>query len=185
MQLVASINSAAPCLTRRRRHKLLLQAEASDEPLKLSQVVIPPEVEAQVERVWRGQRCASVYKSAAEAVALIREVLSRDIRSLNQRLYIHPVGAKAGGGGGEEEAAAASSSEAGGGGDSGGSGGDGERGRYIVVLDSMDVTYDLTSDGTVLLRGVYPLGGGVDGGEALAAEAATAAAARRQQAGVA
>jgi hypothetical protein len=123
-------------------------------------------------------------------------VLSRDIRSLNQRLIIHPVGSKAqqkqqrqeerqrqrreaaGAGGG----AAAGAGAAGAGGPD--SGPDARRGRYIVVLDGMDVTYDLGDDGTVLLRGVYPLGGGVPGGEELAAEAMAAAARQRQAVGM-
>ena len=187
-------------------------AEADDEPLRLSRVVVPPAVEAQVARVWAARRSASVFDSADGALQLIREVLSRDIRSLNQRLRIHPVGSKAeqqqqqqrdedeaaaAVAAADAEAAAAaaaaaangvcssssSSSSANGGGAAGGAPQQQQkqqqapppRGRYIVVLDGMDVTYDLTPDGTVLLRGVYPLGGGVDGGEALAAEAAAAA----------
>jgi hypothetical protein len=163
------------------------QVEAADEPLKLAQVVVPPEVEAQVDSVWRGLKGASVYRSSGEVVTLIKEVLGRDIRSLNQRLYIHPVGPKAAAGQQqqqeqegagrrqqqqqqqqEEEAGPLAAAD------------EAPRGRYIVVLDGMDVTYDLSDDGTVLLRGVYPLGGGVDGGEELAAAAGAAAAKRLQ-----
>ena len=50
------------------------QAEAADEPLKLSQVEVPPAVAAQVDAVWRAQRKASVFDSSADALALIKEV---------------------------------------------------------------------------------------------------------------
>jgi hypothetical protein len=107
-------------------------------------------------------------------------VLSRDIRSLNQRLRIHPVGGKAQGKQQRQEERARLRREAA----EAGSRDDGGRGRYIVVLDGMDVTYDLTDDGAVLLRGVYPLGGGVEGGEELAAAAMAAATEQRQAVGV-
>jgi hypothetical protein len=124
-------------------------------------------------------------------LAVLSQVLSRDIRSLNQRLNIHPVGSKAGQQQQQQQQAAgtpalaaasssssnhlgsdagAISSRAAGDGDGNGDG-EAARGRYIVVLDGMDVTYDLEADGTVVLRGVFPLGGGVDGGEELAAAA--------------
>jgi len=160
------------------------QVEAADEPLKLAEVVVPLEVELQVERVWRAQRKASVYKSSADVIGLIKEVLSRDIRSLNQRLYIHPVGghkAAAGAQQQQQQQQGAGHPTTSGGGAEAAAGGEADpRGRYIVVLDGMDVTYDLTDDGVVVLRGVYKLGGGVDGGEELAA-AAEAEAARRQR----
>ncbi|GBF93273.1 hypothetical protein Rsub_06005 [Raphidocelis subcapitata] len=51
-----------------------VQVEAADEPLKLSNVVVPPAVEAQVDAVWRAQRRGSVYDSSADALTLIKEV---------------------------------------------------------------------------------------------------------------
>ena len=50
------------------------KAEAEGETLRLAEVVVPPEVEAMVARVWAAQRGASVFGSPAEAVELIRQV---------------------------------------------------------------------------------------------------------------
>eukprot|EP00798_Chlamydomonas_sp_ICE-L_P014442 gene14442-20450_t len=113
-------------------------AEAEDEPLKVSTVKMAEGADAMVRQCWEGLRSnQSLFCSSDDFLALVREVLSRDIRSVRRRLppttwtdnaspepsmydSVHPVGC------------------------------------YHVVLERIDVSYDIGEDGSVLIRGATP-----------------------------
>lgn len=114
-----------------------------------------------ISAAWR-RRCGRrpLYADEAGFLELVQQVLSRDIRSVHQR---HRGAAAAASGGAAAAGGAASGAPAACGGDAGGAGGDGARlgaggqvGYYHVVLDNVDVSYDVDDAGCVHVRGGTP-----------------------------
>jgi len=67
-----------------------VQAEAEEEPLAVAQVQMTPLAAAQLAACWQLNRHRSLYKTADAYLELVRQVLSRDFRSLRQRLDAGP-----------------------------------------------------------------------------------------------
>lgn len=57
----------------------LLQAEATDEPLHVSEVVMPPAAVQQVEECWRRLKGKSLYASSKEYLQLVEQVGKVDV----------------------------------------------------------------------------------------------------------
>ncbi|GFR42721.1 hypothetical protein Agub_g3607 [Astrephomene gubernaculifera] len=72
-----------------------VQAEADDEPLAVGEVVVGQTAAAAITRAWQARRSHSMYGSAEDYLDLVRQVLSRDIRSVHQRLNVKPTTAAA------------------------------------------------------------------------------------------
>lgn len=73
----AVTNASAPAWVRE---------EASEEPLKISSVLLPAGVQSQLLECWSRRRTKSLYLSGHEFVQFVQQVLSRDIRSVHQRM---------------------------------------------------------------------------------------------------
>lgn len=125
-------------------------AEAADEPLKVSDVRVSPAAAEAIAACWRRQRSRSLYASADEFTGLVVQALSRDIRSAYQRLT--NAGAKAATPDDNGAAAAASGS-----GNAGGKASqvqaDAAKGFYHIVLEGIDVSYDVDEARVVQVRG--------------------------------
>jgi tRNA (Thr-GGU) A37 N-methylase len=123
--------------------------EEEEEPLRVAEVVVSSEAEAKLRQAWEsvvrsagGRRNkGSLYDEADEFLALVREVLARDIRAAHNRLR-----AKA------KAAAAADAAENGGEEDEE----EDLEGRWHVVLDGVDVSYAVDRAGRVLIRSAVP-----------------------------
>lgn len=63
-------------------------AKVKDEPLSIGDVNIPQDVEGDIRECWRKIKGKSLYSTEVDFLKLVREVLSRDIRSLNQRVVL-------------------------------------------------------------------------------------------------
>lgn len=105
--------------------------EAEEEPLRISEVSIPPEAQETLERCWEKRRQRSLYGSFAGYLELVSDVLSRDIRSVTQRVKVpnrmeQRVGVPTLNGALETEA----------------------EGVWHVVLDGIDISYDVESRGS-------------------------------------
>ncbi|KAG2491087.1 hypothetical protein HYH03_010531 [Edaphochlamys debaryana] len=126
-------------------------AEADDEPLAIAEVSIPPGARTALERAWAQRRNSSMYSSAEEYLGLVKQVLSRDIRSLHQRMNLNPIvpapGAKDAGAGAAPAPPPGTAAAAGGG--EGTAGAAGTAGAYHVVLENVYITYDIAPGGAV------------------------------------
>ncbi|KAL4447380.1 hypothetical protein ABPG77_007413 [Micractinium sp. CCAP 211/92] len=122
-------------------------AQADDEPLLIGQLVVPPAAEEALRRCWVRLGTRSLYRSFEEYRQLVAEVLSRDIRSVTQRIKV-PQRAQHGG-------PAALSSTAGAGlgtADQQQASEQGE-GFWKVVLDGIQISYDVEEGSSnVVLR---------------------------------
>lgn len=113
-----------------------MQAEAADEPLAVRVVNASDEARAMVGGCWAKQRKRSLYTSSDEFLALVFEVLSRDIRPVHRRLPASALW--------DEQADSVLPMYP----------GDVlPVGRYHVVLEGIDVSYDIDELGHVTLRG--------------------------------
>jgi len=112
-----------------------VQAEKEDdEPLHIAAVNIPSRAKEQLHRAWSRIK-DSMYPSAAEFLELIEQVLARDIRSVHQRRNnANKVAAEGGSAELEPESQ--------------------QQGRFHVVLEGVDIHYDIDTSGTVWVRGV-------------------------------
>jgi hypothetical protein len=133
-------------------------SEAREEPLKICRVEFAPGSLEQVQTAYSRRpsplRKHPLYASFEDFRAFLEQALSRDIRSVHQRLRVvafeKPLpsfkrrpGEEGGLGArlGDEE-------------DEGfGRGGEGESGRYRLVVEGVDVGYDITEDRVVMVRG--------------------------------
>ncbi|GIL78924.1 hypothetical protein Vretimale_220 [Volvox reticuliferus] len=67
-----------------------VQAEAEEEPLAVREVVMDQTARGALMRAWQARKAPSMYSSAEQYLELVRQVLSRDIRSVHQRLNVRP-----------------------------------------------------------------------------------------------
>ncbi|GLI66014.1 hypothetical protein VaNZ11_009717 [Volvox africanus] len=70
-----------------------VQAEAEEEPLAVREVVMDQTAQDALMRAWQARKAHSMYSSAEQYLELVRQVLSRDIRSVHQRLNVRPTSA--------------------------------------------------------------------------------------------
>jgi hypothetical protein len=103
---------------------------AEDEPLHSFQVTVTPAAEASLEECWHTRRGASVYDTYAAFRALVVQVLARDFRSVAQRIKVPRRAATTTLGAGEIE----------------------KGGKWHVVLDGIDVGYDIDDAGQVTVQ---------------------------------
>ena len=101
-----------------------------DEPLALTGVVFDPGAEEALAAAWRAAPRASLYPDVLSFLALVREALGRDIRSVTQRLQVP--GRHAHGGSAALDLNPSSGQPAGSG-----------SGFWRVVLDGVEVAYDI------------------------------------------
>ncbi|KAL4443496.1 hypothetical protein ABPG75_011233 [Micractinium tetrahymenae] len=62
--------------------------QAEDEPLHIGQLRIPPAAEAALRSCWAQLGARSLYRSFEQYQQLVTQVLSRDIRSVTQRIKV-------------------------------------------------------------------------------------------------
>lgn len=103
------------------------QSPAQREPLHVSSVHLSKMVQKRVEECWAVQRRTSLYPDSKQFLDLVVDVLSRDIRSVHQRARV--------------EAADPDLNQR----------TDEQCGQYHVVLEGVDVSYDI-SNGVVVVR---------------------------------
>lgn len=134
-----------------------LQAEAANEPLHVEHVCMSEAAAASITQAWQ-RRCGRrpLYPSADDFLELVQQVLARDIRSVHQRLKgpspaslavaaaARTGSSAAAAGGTQAPAGAAGQGDAAGG------------GFYHVVLDGVDIAYDVDGAGNVLVSGGTP-----------------------------
>ncbi len=143
---------------------MTLQVEAEEEPLHVDAVIISAAAAQSLKDSWgRRGKARSLYPSADAFLVLVQQVLSRDIRSLHQRTHaqqiqqrgdsshtqqtqISSTDALAAPEQPDASQPAASSSTA-------QVDAPVPCGRYRVVLDGVDVTYDVDAAGKVVVLG--------------------------------
>ena len=137
-------------------------AEAEDEPLAIAGVQVPPGADAQLEACWRQLGSQSLYRSYQEFQGLVTEVLSRDLRSVTQRVKV-PARQQQGLGGLSLQAAAPAAANPPVEGALGQeeevatpNGGKGStdslaEGYWHVLLDGVDITYEVSDERVVEL----------------------------------
>jgi hypothetical protein len=128
--------------------------QAEDEPLNIGALRIPPAAEAAMLRCWQRLGKRSLYRNFEQYKELVAQVLSRDIRSVTQRIKVpqraqHGGPAALGTSGSVQQpqqqetapaASAAGTEEA-------------EGGYWKVVLDGIQLGYDVEPDSRdVVLR---------------------------------
>lgn len=161
----------------------------SPEPLELAGVEVPAAADASLAAAW-AERCrrrgGSLYRSYAEFRGLVTDVLSRDVRSVTQRVKAPAraaaglgglaLGSQASSGSGAGAGAAAAAAGAGAAGqqqppepaasDGGGGGGTSStvqalpEGYWHIELDGLDVSYEVLEGGVVQLRTARCVAGG-------------------------
>ncbi|KAG2423016.1 hypothetical protein HXX76_015614 [Chlamydomonas incerta] len=138
-----------------------VQAEADDEPLAVGEVVVGPAARAALTSAWSARRAlygrgqGPMYGSAEAYLQLVQQVLSRDIRSVNQRLNVKPINptaaAGAAGAGASAPAPARNQDPAGPDSDP-----DPRPGQYHVVLENIYISYDIDpASGAVEVRDAW------------------------------
>ena len=98
-------------------------------------LVVPEAPEAALERCWAARGRRSLYGSFPQFRELVQQVLSRDIRSVTQRVKV-PHRAAAGGPAALCQRTAAQQQQQG-----------GEEGFWKVVLDGIQISYDVAEGG--------------------------------------
>jgi hypothetical protein len=98
--------------------------EAPCEPLHIAAVAMAPGAEAALAAAWARSRC-KLSDDAGAFVQLVRQVLARDLRPYHKRITADEA-ESSGGGGGD------------------GDGGGGRREELKVILEQVEVTYELT-----------------------------------------
>eukprot|EP00198_Chlamydomonas_reinhardtii_P009651 XP_001698988.1 predicted protein [Chlamydomonas reinhardtii] len=153
-----------------------VQAEADDEPLAVGEVVVGAGARAALTSAWAARRelygrkggHGPMYGSAEEYLQLVQQVLSRDIRSVNQRLNVKPIHptaaatatATATAGGAAAAVAPANPGSHPNPGVSGAAaaagGGTAAAGQYHVVLENIYISYDIDpGSGAVQVRDAW------------------------------
>ncbi|KAL4858561.1 tRNA (adenine(37)-N6)-methyltransferase [Chlorella vulgaris] len=121
-------------------------AKAEDEPLNIGALRIPPAAEAAMLRCWQRLGKRSLYRNFEQYKELVAQVLSRDIRSVTQRIKV-PQRAQHGGPAAlgtsgsvqqpqQQDTAPAASA----------AGTEEEGGYWKVVLDGIQLGYDVEPD---------------------------------------
>lgn len=121
--------------------------ETDNEPLRVADVAIGEAAAADIARCWSSRRDRSLYDSAHAFMNLVRQVLSRDIRSAHQRLCNE---SKSSSGLAAAEGVAPSKG--------GAADGDGDtpRGVYHVLLEGIDISYDIDKERGVRVVSASP-----------------------------
>lgn len=101
--------------------------EADDEPLKPATVILSDEMKVALFKAWTGSRTTSLYDTFDDFLALVMQVLSRDFRSVTQRIKVPEREGK----GMQMSSLQATTTE----------------GKWRVCLDGVDIIYDLHENG--------------------------------------
>ena len=119
------------------------------DPLAIPRVVIPPDVQLQLEQCWAGQGAGAalrrqLFPDVEAWLALVQQALSRDIRSVHQRLHGRETPRGAGAEARAHEQDCMHEGRAG-----------AAPGGYQVVLQGVKVLYDISTSGAVHLHGAH------------------------------
>eukprot|EP00955_Chlamydomonas_euryale_P052815 355286-Chlamydomonas_euryale.AAC.1 len=113
-------------------------ADADEDPLAVSVVKVSDEAADMIIGCWNRRKHKSLYNSAHDFLRLVSEVLSRDIRPVHRRMPRSPLWEK---NAGSSQCYTSTGSPV---------------GQYHVVLENIDVSYDIDDDGRVtVLGGMY------------------------------
>jgi hypothetical protein len=145
-------------LTAPRRTQVAETADGGAEPLQVGEVCVPEDAERQLEASWRRLGERSLYRTFEAYLHLVLQALSRDIRSVTQRVKA-PQRERSGRG-----ALALQAAPSGGGAD--GAGGAPAEGHWHIMLEGVDITYDVADDMRVVVRTAMLPGGRSPGGAA-------------------
>ncbi|KAL6759231.1 TsaA-like domain-containing protein [Haematococcus lacustris] len=130
-----------------------VQAELDgEEPLAVSQVHLTDTAATQLTSCWAANQHRSLYSTPSDFIKLVTQVLARDIRSLRQRLH-EGAAAQARNLASTASAAALTKQRSGEPGAAPMSPAGSGAGVFHVVIEGVDVSYDITDDGPRVLIG--------------------------------